>query len=354
MKSRYAKVGVGRLCRLFGKTRQSFYEKSWHYEERLENEFVVVEMVCEIRREMPKIGIHKLYQMLKGVFQNQGIKVGRDNLYQILRENRMLVKHKKRYVKTTDSKHWMKKYPNLIRDFVPTESEQLWVADITYIQVQDDFNFLSLITDAYSKQIMGYCLHPTLESNGCLHALKMALSRRTKNNVLIHHSDRGTQYCCTEYVAMLQSNGIKISMTEKGDPYENAIAERVNGILKTEFELNKRFNSRKQALEVVKHSIEIYNEKRPHMSCDYLTPVIAHNKTGPLTKRWKKRSNKFGYSLEKGFYRHTQDSMYIEKENAEQMSGTMPSYQDIPSEVAPQQSPSSASLDETKLTISKL
>jgi transposase InsO family protein len=349
MKSRFTKVGVGRLCRLFGKTRQSFYEKTWHYEGKLEDEFVVVEMVSEIRREMPKIGTNKLYQMLKGVFQNQNIKIGRDSLYRILQEHKMIIKPKKRYIKTTDSKHWMKKYPNLIRGFIPIESEQLWVADITYIQVQDDFNFLSLITDAYSKQIMGYCLYPTLESKGCIIALKMAFESRKKNSTLVHHSDRGTQYCCAEYVEMLQTNDIKISMTEKGDPYENAIAERINGILKTEFELHKRFINRKQALETVKSSIEIYNEKRPHMSCDYLTPVEAHTKTGQLPKRWKSRSSKFGYSLEKGFYRHVKDSMYTENDNAEQSSGIMPSYQDIPSEVAPQQSPSPLLLIKSKL-----
>jgi len=317
MKSRYIKVGIGRLCRLFGKTRQSFYEKSFHYEEQLEDEFIVVEMVSEIRREMPKIGTHKLYQMLKGVFQNQGIKVGRDSLYRILQENKMIVKPKKRYVKTTDSKHWMKKYPNLIRGFIPTESEQLWVADITYIQVGDDFNFLSLITDAYSKQIMGYCLHPTLESKGCLNALEMALSNRTKSFLLVHHSDRGTQYCCNEYVEMLQSSEIKISMTENGDPYENAIAERVNGILKTEFELHQRFNNRKQAIETVKNSIATYNEKRPHMSCDYLTPAQAHTKSGTLEKRWKNKPSKFGYSLEKGFYRHAEENTNTEIDKVE-------------------------------------
>lgn len=309
MKSRYTKIGVERLCRQFGKTRQSFYEKSLHYEERLEEEFIVIEMVSEIRREMPKIGTHKLYQMLKNVFRNQGLKVGRDSLYRILQDNKMIVKPKKRYVKTTDSKHWMKKYPNLIRGFIPTEPEQLWVADITYIQVHDDFNFLSLITDEYSKQIMGYCLHPTLESKGCLSALEMAFSIRTKSTPLIHHSDRRTQYCCNEYVEMLQSNEIKISMTENGDPYENAIAERVNGILKTEFELHNGFNNRKQAIAAVKNSIATYNEKRPHMSCDYLTPIEAHSKTGQLQKRWKNKPSKFGYSLEKGFYRHSKEMM---------------------------------------------
>ena len=157
---------------------------------------MALEMVAEIRREMPKLGTIKLYHMLKKPFENMGIKMGRDALHQLLLQNKLVIIVKKRHIKTTDSNHWMKKYPNLIRDFVPTESEQLWVADITYIQVQDDFNFLSLITDAYSKQIMGYCLHPTLESNGCLNALKMAFqakkvhrpysSLRSWDTILLH------------------------------------------------------------------------------------------------------------------------------------------------------------------------
>ena len=305
IKSRCTKAGIGRLCRLFGKTRQSYYDKTWNCEERLENEFLVVEMVSEIRREMPKIGANKLYQMLKGTFQNQDIKVGRDRLFNILQENKLIVKPKKRYVRTTNSNHWMKKYPNLIKEFIPTESEQLWVSDITYIQVQDNFNFLSLITDAYSKQIVGYCLYPTLESKGCINALKMAFENRIKTTTLYHHSDRGTQYCCAEYVDMLQLRGIEISMTENGDPYENAIAERVNGILKYEFDLNKRFSSRNQALEQVKDCVHIYNTKRPHMSCDYLTPIEAHAKTGLLVKQWKKKPMKFGYNLEKGFHKYS-------------------------------------------------
>ncbi len=308
LKTRYTKVGVGRLCNLFGKTRQSYYDKTWHCEERLEAEFLVIEMVKEIRREMPKIGANKLHHMLESTFRSQEIKVGRDRLFSILRENKLIVKPKKKYVVTTNSKHWLKKYPNLIKEFIPMESEQLWVADITYIQIKDCFNFLSLITDAYSKQIVGYCLYPTLESKGCINALRMALVHRNKNTILYHHSDRGTQYCSAEYVGILQSKEILISMTENGDPYENAIAERINGILKYEFDLNMVFQNRNQALIAVDKAINTYNQKRPHMSCDYLTPKEAHTKTGEFKKHWKPKLSRFGYNLEKGFHKQIHET----------------------------------------------
>lgn len=332
MKKGYAKVGVGKLCMLFGKTRHAYYDKSWHQTKITEDETIALEMVAEIRREMPRLGTTKLYYMLRKPFENMGVKIGRDALHQLLQQNNLVIKPKKRYVKTTDSNHWMKKYPNLIKNFVPVEPEQLWVSDITYIQVQDDFNFLSLITDAYSKRIMGHCLHPTLESLGCLSALEMAIEKRERlQTQLIHHSDRGSQYCCGEYVQLLIENNAHISMTEKGDPYENAIAERVNGILKNEFGLNRTFQSRQEAIEIVERTIAIYNEKRPHLSCNFLTPIKAHQMNGELQKHWTKR--KFSANSEdsnSGFKRDIQDS--IDKNNAGQnMSSTMPSYQDIPS-----------------------
>jgi len=290
MKSSYAKYGIGPLCVLFGKTRHAFYDKSWYQEERIEATHLVLEMVAEIRREMPRIGSNKVYKMLRKPFISHGIKMGRDALHDLLLEQGLTVKRRRRYVTTTDSNHWMKKYPNLIKELVFADPEQLIVADITYITVDDDFNFLSLITDAYSKLIMGYCLHPTLAAAGSVNALNMALAQRTKTGRLIHHSDRGVQYCCNDYVSILKSAEIAISMTENGDPYENAIAERVNGILKTEFDLSRKFATRAEALEAVENSIRIYNTRRPHMSCDYLTPAEAHKMTGILEKKWKPKT----------------------------------------------------------------
>ena len=288
IKESHANVGFGPLCMLFGKSRYGFYKKEKNKQRWLNEEQVVLELVAMVKRELPRIGTPKLYHMLKKPIQDHHIKMGRDSLHRLLCENGLTVKPRKRYVVTTDSRHWMKKYPNLIKDLVVDESEQVWVSDITYIQVGEGFNFLSLITDAYSKQIMGFCLHPTLEAEGCMNTLKMALSQKTKYNIShIHHSDRGAQYCCSNYVNLLLAAGLGISMTENGDPYENAIAERVNGILKYEFSLNRVFADPTQAIESVQKSIRAYNQLRPHMSCNYLTPVQAHQMKGVLEKKWK-------------------------------------------------------------------
>lgn len=287
MKLNYTRVGIGRLCMLFGKTRHAFYDKAWHIQERVEVHYIVLEMVAQIRREIPRIGTPKLYHMIKKPLQSQGIKIGRDALHQLLFNEGMVIRSKKRYAKTTDSNHWMKKYPNLIKNLIIQEPEQVWVSDITYIIVDGDFNYLSLITDAYSKLILGFCLYHSLEAEGTLIALRMALEQRSKTKSLIHHSDRGVQYCCNDYVKLLHENEIQVSMTDKGDPYENAIAERMNGILKTDFNLCREFKSQEEALAAVSKSIHAYNHIRPHMSCNYLTPVEAHQMTGVLEKKWK-------------------------------------------------------------------
>ena len=276
---------------LFGRTRHAFYDRLWYQQQQDQFHILVLEMVAEIRREIPRIGSGKLYQILRSPMQSNGIKMGRDKLHQLLLDHGLTVRPKKRYTRTTNSNHWMKKYSNLIMEVDLTESEQIWVADITYIIVNEDFNFLNLITDNYSKRIMGYCLHPTLEAAGTITALKQALlSRHKPENKLIHHSDRGTQYCSKDYVNMLQAAGISISMTENGDPYENPVAERVNGILKGDFELDRRFSSRNEALATIDRSIKAYNELRPHMSCNMFTPNQAHEMVGTLIKKWKPKT----------------------------------------------------------------
>ncbi len=289
MKANYTKIGIGRLCMLFGKTRHAFYDKAWHLQEKADLHHLVLELVAQIRREIPRIGTPKLYRMLKKPLQSQGLKIGRDALHQLLLNEGLVIRGKKRHVKTTNSNHWMRKYPNLIRGITVDESEQIWVSDITYIMIGDDFNYLSLITDAYSRLIVGYCLYHSLEAEGPITALKMALRQRIKHTSLIHHSDRGTQYCSSGYVDLLQGERIRISMTEKGDPYENAIAERVNGILKMDFKLGRVFKSKEEALCAVTASIKAYNIIRPHMSCDYLTPEQAHQMYGPLNRMWKNK-----------------------------------------------------------------
>jgi transposase InsO family protein len=230
--------------------------------------------VGEIRKMMPRLGTRKLHYML----QEQGISVSRDRLFDLLREYRMLVRRRKKYTVTTNSRHWMKKYPNLIRGFKFDKPNQLWVSDITYIPIKDTYAYLSLITDAFSRKITGYCLSRTLESEGSLTALKLALSDNTASlQGLIHHSDRGVQYCCKDYVELLKINKIRISMTENGDPYENALAERVNGILKDEWLSLEQFHSFQQAKERIDQIVKIYNEMRPHLSCGMMTPAQKHN-----------------------------------------------------------------------------
>jgi transposase InsO family protein len=248
---------------------------------------IVLKLVKEIREDLPRVGAGKLHFMLQENLRAHDIKMGRDALYELLGEHGYLIRYRRRKPYTTDSNHAYKKYPNLIRDIkYLTHPGQLWVSDITYISVKEKFAYLSIVTDAYSHKIIGYCLHPSLHSNGPVNALLMA-AKSKRGTSLIHHSDRGSQYCCTEYVKMLEHYGIQISMTEKGDPYENAIAERVNGILKGEFLLDKTFACFADADQAVRNAIEKYNHIRPHDSCDKLTPVQAHDHNGFLRKRWK-------------------------------------------------------------------
>jgi putative transposase len=248
----------------------------------------VIELVKEIREKMPRIGTPKLSFMLADTFRQLNIKMGRAALNEVLAANGMLVRQKKRKPKTTDSRHRYRRYPNLIKELEINRPDLVWVCDITYISLNDRFAYLSIITDAYSRKIVGYHLYPTLESIGAVKALEMALgSWDCSGGTLIHHSDRGIQYCCDEYTGILSKYGIAISMTQKGDPYENAIAERVNGILKTEFLGNSVFNSFDEASLRIDESVATYNNQRPHASCDYLIPDKAHETTGILRKRWK-------------------------------------------------------------------
>jgi putative transposase len=244
---------------------------------------------------MPRIGTRKLYGMLTKTLQEHKIKIGRDKLFDLLEEYGMLIRRRKRKrVCTTDSNHPFRKYPNLVRELQVMHPNQLWVSDITYIRLIDEFCYLSLVTDAYSRKIVGYCLYPTLQKEGPVAALSMALSNLppTAADGLIHHSDRGRQYCCDAYVNVLMERKVTISMTEKGDPYENALAERVNRTMKDEFSLDKGFDSFELAAAAVNKAVNTYNTLRPHDSCNHLTPDQAHQQQGPLPMRWKKRKKK--------------------------------------------------------------
>lgn len=278
---------------MFGYRRQAYYKRKQAEIAEIELQQLVVSMVMEIRIRMPRLGVRKLYHILRSDFENQSIKIGRDKLFKILRANNLLVKPKKNYQKTTNSKHWLKKYKNKIKALEITQPEQVLVADITYINTHEGHNYLSLVTDAYSKKIMGYNLADNMRAKESEKALIMAIQNfKYKNRQTIHHSDRGLQYCSSEYQEILNKNKIKPSMTEAYDPYENAIAERVNGILKNEFNLDQSFYNHLQAEKVVEDVIEIYNNQRPHMSCNYLTPEQMHNQKKIKRKKWKNKTSK--------------------------------------------------------------
>lgn len=282
----YSQFSVGYYCRLFGKTRQAFYDQRKEGTDKGLQESLALKLVMEIRRDLPRCGTDKLHHMLQPSFEAHGIKLGRDGLYGLLGSYGMLIRQRKRKPYTTNANHRYKKYPNLIRDMIVTSAGQLWVSDITYIRHVGGFCYLSIITDAYSHKIVGYKLNATLHSQGPIDALLMA-GTDTKQTSLIHHSDRGIQYCCNDYVQMITHLGIQLSMTENGDPYENAVAERVNGILKYEHGLKDTFSSYAQAVIAVAEAIRKYNGLRIHDSAGRLTPMVAHEQNGILKKYWK-------------------------------------------------------------------
>jgi transposase InsO family protein len=233
--------------------------------------------VKKIRQRQARIGGKKLYFMLKDFRDKIGLKQGRDRFFNMLRENSLLVEKKKSYIKTTNSHHRFRMHKNLIKDLNICHPNQVYASDITYIRTMDGFCYLSLITDMYSRKIVGYALSKSLSIEGSIEAMKMAIDG-IKGDIfdLIHHSDRGVQYCSYDYTGLLEKHNIKISMTEKDHVYENALAERVNGILKDEFMLGETIRDFKTAKKMVKQAVEIYNEERPHLSIGYEVPAKKH------------------------------------------------------------------------------
>ena len=246
----------------------------------------------EIRMTMPKLGCRKLYFLLN--YKLSLLKVGRDKFFRILRANHMLIEPKKSYHITTDSHHRFRKHKNLISNIEIEKPETVWVSDITYVGTRINPSYLALVTDAYSKRIVGYNVSRSLAVKGSLKALEMAMgNRKVKNHPLIHHSDRGLQYCSNDYQKLLKDNGISPSMTEKYDPYENAIAERINGILKQEFDIAKNIKNFDVKKILIEDAIKIYNNIRPHLSNHMLTPMQMHaqNKLKPKQYKSKKLNN---------------------------------------------------------------
>lgn len=255
-------------------------------------EDLIITLVKRIREKQKRLGGRKLLGMISPQIPN-GEQIGRDAFFDLLRRNSMLVRKRRTRAFTTNSYHWLHKYPNLIKELIPQRANQLWVSDITYIKTAAGFVYLYLITDAYSRKIVGWRLSETMEAQNAVEALYMAISQLPASaQELIHHSDRGIQYCSSKYVKCLQKHNISISMTENGDPYENAIAERVNGILKTEWLYDMRLKNYTEAKNVVKEIINIYNTERPHSSIEMLTPNQAHQMTGVLKRLWKNYQRK--------------------------------------------------------------
>ena len=280
------KRSTNTLCSLLGYSRQSFYQYRQQKEEEALQADLLLQEVVLIRTAQKRLGARKLFFIMQRFLEEHNIQIGRDAFFDLLRKSNLLVrKRKRKRPNTTFSNHWMRKYDNLIIGFIPTSPNQVYVSDITYITLNEGFAYLSLVTDTYSRKIVGFCLSIKLSADGCIQALEMAIANAS-SDILIHHSDRGTQYCCLDYVAILTKNKINISMTQSGDPLENALAERVNGILKDELLENQYldFNSAKEAVAV---AVSIYNQQRPHSSIDMLTPVQAYLRVGELKKHWK-------------------------------------------------------------------
>jgi putative transposase len=264
---------------------------------------LIIREVKKIRQNHKRMGTRKLYELLEPFMLEHSIKMGRDGLFDLLAHNQMLVKKRKRRIQTTYSSHWLRKYPNLIKDFIPKGIEQLWVSDITYWKINTgEHLYISLITDAYSRKIVGYNVASTMEAVESINALQMALSSLgdARPLQLTHHSDRGIQYCSGKYVKLLQDYGIQISMTENGDPLENAIAERVNGILKEEYLNYCEINNLNDAKKQLQKTIHLYNSERPHLSISNITPNKVHNqKSTELKRLWKnyyKKLNTFTHN----------------------------------------------------------
>lgn len=302
MKAGYRHLSLKSICRLFGKSRQSWYEQHEREDHQVMKNELILEKVRSIRTDFPKIGAIKLRSMIARELQGHQLSIGRDSFFRLLGEHGLLIKRRRKHARTTDSNHHFKKFPDLVNRQPSSMPESLWVSDITYIHTKGGFIYLSLITDAYSRKIVGYHLNRTLKADCCIQALKMALNGRIyPQRPLIHHSDRGIQYCCEGYVRILEDHQISISMTQSGSPYDNAIAERVNGILKSEFGFDGTFSRFKEVQQKVHDAIDKYNLLRPHFSCELQTPHYRHTFVKLKNRRVRlNRENKSGCKVKPG------------------------------------------------------
>ena len=278
MKDSFKVISLANLCSWFGLTRQAYYQSKNRVEKDLIEQEILLDKIGDIRKDHKRLGGRKLFFKLETFMDEHNIKMGRDAFFDLLRDNKLLIKQRKRHHVTTNSNHWMKKYPHLIKDIEPIGPNHVWVSDITYWKTKGGHYYISFITDAYSRKIVGYHVADTMEAIESATALKMAIKTlKISAKGLIHHSDRGSQYCSSMYVNILKKEGIKISMTENGDPLENAIAERINGVIKGEYLFDYLIKTLLNAKEVLKSVVKLYNEDRPHSSIGNAVPSKVHN-----------------------------------------------------------------------------
>ena len=269
-------VSVGALCRCVGMTRQNYYKGRTARERSWVDETLVVELIRAERCRHRRMGGRKLLFLLRGDLKTAGVEIGRDRFFALLAKHDLLVERRRNGARTTRSWHGFGVFPNLAKDLALTAPHQLWVSDITYVRTLQGFVYLALVTDAYSRAVVGYDSSDSLEMEGALRALSMAQRQLPEGCRPVHHSDRGSQYCCGEYVALLRSHQLGISMTEENHCYENAMAERLNGILKQEYGLGDTFGRKADVPAAAAEGVGLYNHARPHEALGYRFPMAVH------------------------------------------------------------------------------
>ena len=269
---------IAGLCRRVGMSRQNYYARRRERCEELLDAELMIRLIKRERSEQPRLGGRKLLHMIRMELADNGVSIGRDRFFKILGENGLLVERKRGQVKTTQSRHSLPVFRNLVAEMEAIAPNQIWVSDLTYIRTEEGYMFAAVIMDRHSRKIIGHHIGDSLEAAGCLEALGMALKDLPRDCHPVHHSDRGCQYCCHAYVEQLQGRGLPISMTEIMHCYENAAAERVIGILKQEYELDRTFRTKKQALLAFNQGVYLYNYRRPHLSLNYRIPAEVHAK----------------------------------------------------------------------------
>ena len=261
-----------------GYSRQYVYKQPKDRAVSQRKQLAVKQLVDRERKLLPRVGTRKIHYLISADLQKQGLKMGRDGLFDLMRYYGLQIKPKRRYTQTTMSKHWLRKWPNIIKNQQISHPDQVWVSDITYLKTEQGNCYLNMITDAFSRRIVGYAVDDNMETQSMIRALKMAIEQKLHRTIkTIHHSDRGLQYCSKDYEQLTSKNNIKLSMTENGDPYENALAERMNRTIKEEFAMDKTIKTKDLAARLVQESILLYNHKRPHLALKMKTPDEVYN-----------------------------------------------------------------------------